>query len=182
MIFFNLKLKKSYQTVSKVKIIDQKPAHFPTLTLCDSNPFTTKYSYAMLSSLFVIINSISKNAESPTIYLSELGFYQYYLDSTNKISFNLFTAATGNMMAPSFNYSSRKALGWDLTQVLNKCTFNGVKCDFENDFQWYFSPQYGNCYHFNPSPTGNQVNCLFLFMKNSKWLCVWYQGLGCGVG
>ena len=152
---------KSYGTVSQVQIIDETPALFPTVTLCDSNPFTTTYSYGILN---ILLQQLTLQSINQSIPLPSLGFYEYYVNLQTQFSFYLYSFATAYMMAPSFSYTSRKALGWDLSQYLTECTFNGVKCDFNNDFQWYFSPQYGNCYHFNPPPTGNLVRKLHFLL------------------
>ena len=140
--------------------IEETPSLFPTVTLCDSNPYTTTYSYDILDSLTY---TQTKLALGTAYFLDQLGFYDYYIEN-HHISFYLYSYATAFMSMPTFNYTSRKALGWDLYQVIIQCTFNGIKCDFNNDFQWYFSPQYGNCYHFNPPPTGNMVKHILLLL------------------
>ena len=146
--------------MSQVQIVDETPAMFPTVTLCDSNPFTTAYSFALLNSLVKELTLKSINMSVP---LRDLGFYRYYLDLEYQLSFYLYSYGTANMMDPSFTKAQRKALGWDLSEYFRECSFNGVKCDFDNDFEWYFSPQYGNCYHFNGVPKGNQVKNTFYF-------------------
>jgi len=78
----------------------------------------------------------------------------------------LWQYASAYTTQPTFTNTQRKELGWDLSKVINQCLFNGVSCDVKNDFQWYFSPDYGNCYHFNAAPTGNQVT----FFEKDKGL------------
>ena len=148
--------------MSQVQIIDETPTQFPTVTICDSNPFTTTYSYEILNNLTQVLTLQSINMSIP---LPDLGFYRYYINLTSQFSFFLYSFAEAYMMASTFTYAQRKALGWDLSQVLTECKFNGVKCNFDNDFEWYFSAQYGNCYHFNPPPTRYSVNNFIFKLK-----------------
>ena len=137
---------KSNETVSKMQTIDETPSEFPTVSICDSNPYTTSQAQYLLEHLMQIFVSYDISSG-----LSQLGFYNYYLsqnDNSIKSSFYLYKFASTYTNDPSFNNSQRKSLGWDLFQVMINCTFNRIKCDLNNDFQWYFSPQYGNCYHF----------------------------------
>jgi hypothetical protein len=89
--------------------------------------------------------------------IGTMGFYNYFLTEGLRYSLEVFNLAVGLTFNSSFTEQQRKALGWNLTQVLNSCTFNGIKCDVENDFEWYFSVDYGNCYRFNSRPTNFKV-------------------------
>ena len=90
--------------------------------------------------------------------IGEMGFYKYFLTKGNLFSLELFNLAVSLTFNANFTEQQRKSLSWDLAQVLTSCTFNGVKCDVQNDFEWYFSVDYGNCYRFNSRPTKNKVN------------------------
>ena len=94
--------------------------------------------------------------------LDQLGFYNFYILQSNldiNPSFDVFQYAMAYALDPNiFTDSQRKSLGWDLSQVLIKCKFNGIDCVINNDFKWYFSFQYGNCFQYNPVPLNNQVN------------------------
>ena len=100
-----------------------------------------------------------------SLYLNQLGFYNYYFPHKEiTLTFDVYQYATAYALDPNFfTDSQRKALGWDLSQVLIKCTFNGVDCDIKNEFQWYFSFQYGNCFHFNQVTLEKQVKCILIF-------------------
>ena len=140
-----------------MQIIDDTPAEFPTVSICDSNPYTTLQAQFLINSL---MQYLTNDKTGQKLKLSQLGFYNYYLLQNNTYihpSYDINQLASAYTLDPNFSNSQRKALGWDLSQTMTSCTFNGIKCDFNNDFQWYFSPQYGNCYHFNAAPTGNQV-------------------------
>ena len=102
------------------------------------------------------ILTLTKNNLGKAIALNQLGFYNYYL-SDQMISFYLYSYALSLTTQPSYNETLQKLLGWNLSQVITKCSFNNVPCDVNNDFQWFFSGDYGNCFHFNGGPGGNQV-------------------------
>ena len=140
-----------------MKIIEDNPAEFPTVSICDSNPYTTFQAQFVIN---ILMEYLTNDKTDKKLNVSQLGFYNYYLLQNNskiRPSYDVYQYATAFTLDPSFSNLQRKELGWNLSQVMTKCTFNGIKCDFKNDFEWYFSPQYGNCYHFNAAPKGNQV-------------------------
>ena len=143
-----------------MQIIDESPAEFPTVSICDSNPFTTFKSQLVLDSM---MQQLTQNKVNTSLSLNQLGFYNFYLlQSNTKIypSIDLYRYALDYIQYPdNFTDAQRKELGLDLSQVVSNCTFNGIDCDINNDFEWFFSHQYGNCYHFNPSQIKNKV-CL----------------------
>jgi hypothetical protein len=102
------------------------------------------------------ILSLTKDIWGNAYSLKQLGFYYYYLH-WRQISFYLSSYAMSYTTQPDYNETQRKLLGWNLSKVITKCTFNGVSCDIFNDFKWYFSPDYGNCYHFNGLPSEKGV-------------------------
>ena len=40
-----------YDVVTKIKLITERPIIFPTVTICDSNPFTTEFSQNLLRNI-----------------------------------------------------------------------------------------------------------------------------------
>ena len=112
------------------------------------------------------MQQLTANKVGTPLILDQLGFYNFYLlqsDPEIHPSFDVFQYATAYTQNPNlFTDSQRKELGLDLSQAVSKCTFNGIDCDISKDFEWYFSYQYGNCYHFNPAPFTNQVYKIYL--------------------
>lgn len=49
---------------------------------------------------------------------------------------------------PIFNTSLKKSFGYNATDFIRHCRFNGVACDLSK-FEWYYRPDLGNCYKFN---------------------------------
>ena len=113
------------------------------------------------------------------LYLNQLGFSNYYFPHKDMfLSFDVFLYATAYAMDPYiFTDSQRKSLGWDLSKVLIKCKFNGADCDIKKEFQWYFSFQYGNCFHFNQVTLEKQVKCLLIF--SSFFIIKWHKNNEC---
>ena len=130
--------------------------------MCDSNAYTTLVGQLMLDKLMKQY-TLKNMGKSYTI--GEMGFHKYFLTKGNLFSLELFNLAVSLTFNAGFTEQQRKALSWDLAQVLTSCTFNGVKCDVKNDFEWYFGVDYGNCYRFNSRPTKNNV-ILIIFIYN----------------
>ena len=108
---------KSYVTVSQVQVINESPAEFPSVLLCDSNPFTTLESQLFLDQLMQNITDIKKdrfNLKSG-LYLRELGFSNYYFQNSKSkrecLSFDAYQYATTFTFDKNFTDSQRK--GWD---------------------------------------------------------------------
>ena len=149
-----------------MQIIDESPAEFPTVTICDSNPFTTQSATFLLSQIMQEITYNVLNTpyslsliQSPSPF-GGMGFANYYLAPDTPIlpAYDVYQFATSYTLDPSFSETDRRALGWDFSQFVTKCTFNGFDCNISRDFEWYFDVNYGNCYRFNAVPTDNNVN------------------------
>ena len=62
-----------YQTVTSIQIVDEKPALFPTITICDSNAFTTQQA----ESLIINISQSFYNKDLASISLGEYTEYKF---------------------------------------------------------------------------------------------------------
>ncbi len=136
-----------------MQIIDESPAEFPSVLICDSNPFTTLESQFLLDQMMNLITFNKRDYigyNNTGIGLDKLGFYNYYFPQKELLlSIDLNQFASTLAFEPTFTNLQRKSLGWNLSEVLINCKFNGFDCDISKDFEWYHSFQYGNCYHFN---------------------------------
>ena len=154
-----------------MQTVYESSAEFPSVSLCDSNPFTTQSAKILLDTFMLGLTENVLNYpyflsldQSPTPFGGGgMGFANYYLASEPILpSLDLHQYATSFIFNPSFSETNRRALGWDLLQSVSKCTFNGIECDIKSDFEWYFDVNYGNCYRFNAVPTDNNVNLICL--------------------
>ena len=121
-----------YSVVSNIQIVDESPNLFPTVTICDSNPFTTQYAENLIEYLAMNLYNIT----NPTY--SE---YSAVMDS-------LFLYAKIYVNNPDFGDENRSKLGFDLSQII-QCKFDYVNCSLEKDFHSFFHFDYGNCFQFN---------------------------------
>lgn len=137
-----------YETVSKTETILEIPSKFPTISICNLNGFQTNDSAYFLSKI--------PNAN----YLLNLNFFQYNYLPEFYNSFQTFKYLLGtNAANTAVSDKTRKALGLQLDDMLISCSFNLNSCTVD-DFEWYFSEFYGNCYRFNSgkNSTGGLVD------------------------
>ena len=50
---------------------------------------------------------------------------------------------------PKYDDEHRKQLGFNLSQLLIDCSFSKIKCEFNQDFHWFYHFDFGNCFQFN---------------------------------
>jgi hypothetical protein len=111
-----------YEVVSQTNLVTEFPTDFPTVTFCDNNPFSTKYSESVWENV-AKINEIKYLNTETLLFLTLL-----------KIS------------SSEYNDEQRKRLGLGFDQIYS-CRFNSIDC--LNDLHWYWSFDYGNCWQFN---------------------------------
>ena len=126
--------------VSTIEIIRESPTEFPAVTICDSNPFTTK--------------------EAQTL-LEQLAFQKFNINisNINKTQFdvykeNLTEYARMVVNDPSYGDEKRKLLGfYNLPSIDPQGSFNLTFFPFNTRFEWYWHAFYGNCYQINMKTT-----------------------------
>jgi len=119
-------------------VINEDSSLFPAVTICNSNPYVTKY------------------AENLTKYLAK-ETYGIELDNTTFDDYRIiFIPKLGFFMNiyvndPEFSDTNRKRLGVDFATIpiINSCYFYSTPCNLKRDFQWFFHPTYGNCIQYN---------------------------------
>ena len=126
-------------TVSTIEIVREVPTKFPSLTLCDSNPFTSLYAQTLLESLAFKEFNINISQMNST----QFNLYKENLTNYAKIVVN----------DPSFGDSNRKLLGFpSIVPILiqKRINLDDIRNDdFDKYFPWYWHADYGNCYQFN---------------------------------
>ena len=125
-----------YETVTSIQKIYEELAIFPTLTICDSNAFTTKKAESL-------ILDMSQDFYGINITNLSLELYQSYVIN------NLSQIVKSYVSDPSYGDENRQLLGFNLSQILFQCSFSGYLCNFSQDFHWYFHAELGNCFQFN---------------------------------
>jgi hypothetical protein len=125
-----------YSVVSTIQIVSEETSVFPAVTICNSNPYVTKYAENLTKEL--AYESYGIDLENTTfddynkIFIPYLEFYlRIYVNN------------------PEYSNTNRKRLGVDFATIINSCFFDYKPCDLTRDFQWFFHSSYGNCIQFN---------------------------------
>ncbi len=111
----------TYETVSKIDIKTEHPTEFPSLTICNANPFTTTKAQQIISNITVANFGKDINKFTPDEVLQ------------NFSEVNEMTRMTVNRN--SYGDASRKL--WGNVIGVQDCTFNNKPCS-KVDFTWYF--------------------------------------------
>ena len=128
-----------YGVTTTVRIQNEIPALFPKITICNRNGLNTYTGYELLSFIASYYNQSSSNMDT---------------DST-EFRNSVYEMALINMN----NYSNKKKLGYELKEILIKCTFSYRNCG-PDQFEYIYNSIYGNCYSFNTgknSSTGESI-------------------------
>lgn len=122
-----------FDVTTKIRVLHEYRAVFPTVTICNLNQFTTNYSLEYLRNVANGLNLSHVFDEKPeNISMMDIA--------------NIYTLGTSQIKQLSIN--STKKLGYSIDQILISCYFSQKECTPE-DFIWYYHPTYGNCYQFN---------------------------------
>ena len=62
----------NWEIITRTEIITERPTIFPTITVCDNNPFTTKYAEDLIKN--VTLNQYGVDLENMTLYQVIIGF------------------------------------------------------------------------------------------------------------
>ena len=125
-----------YNAVTSFQMINEQPALFPTITICDANPFTTIQAQRL-------IMNISQSYYDTD--LANISFHQYQA----YVLTNLPNVVKSVVSDPKYGDENRKQLGFNLSQLLIDCSFSKIQCEFNKDFHWFYHFDFGNCFQFN---------------------------------
>jgi len=119
----------NFEINTKIVIDKEIPSEFPTITICNLNPFYKNMSIPVLSGIF------GKNfTELEDLSNDEfkIGLYKFlYLANHHSTS-----------------DEQKKKLGPSLSKMLIYCSFIETNCSL-NDFSWKYLIDFGNCFRFN---------------------------------
>jgi hypothetical protein len=125
-----------HDVVSKTRYFNEKSSRFPTVTICDTNQFST------LEAERLIYSSLKKKNKSEfftdlNMSILEKSLIQMEYNK-NIIKEQIF----------GLNDEIKKKLGFSLRQI-QSCYFNEMECNLKEDFYWFYSYKWGSCYQFN---------------------------------
>ena len=131
----------AYDVTTTSRIIVETPAKFPKVTICNLNPFTSRFSQAFLrnvSETYAIKPDIFEPSQMERLnYSAKVELYQ-----------RLYKLALIEMNMPQFE--KRQAyLSRDLSEILLSCKFNKKPCNQSEDFKREWDVYWGNCWSFN---------------------------------
>ncbi len=121
-----------FGVTSTTRGVYETPAVFPKVTICNVNPFTSKYAYEFF-------RNISNNTfdSFPENQSSFEALTQAFISQVKAFS-----------LATNLTDLAKKSLGKDIKDSLLRCGFNVNECTSE-DFSWFYDLVYGNCFSFN---------------------------------
>ena len=126
-----------YQVITQIKIVHEIPTEFPTVTICDANPFTTKDAE-------FLIRNVTQNE-----YGSDIENYSYTQFDRNTSNITELM----RMHINGLNKTQKQALGLRKEQIW-RCIYDKKRCNTKVDLTWSFNNRWGNCYQFNSGKNG----------------------------
>ena len=127
----------SYQTTSKIRFVNELPGLFPTVMVCNSNPFSTDFSVEFVKQIMGNNSLIAPGTEA---------FDPINL-TTEKLEAILYlTRAFAK--SDNFSQAEKMSLGFSLSEFILGCKMNFYPCDMR-DWTWSYDFTYGNCYTYN---------------------------------
>ena len=120
------------ETVTKIAIKHERPLLFPTVTICDADPFTSKKSQEFF-------HQVARDEYS--LDLDNISFHDSFTKTAH-------TTEIIKMKAASFTREEKQALGFSINQIYD-LQFDGVSGEPKSHLSWFYSFDYGNCYQFN---------------------------------
>jgi len=118
----------SYETVTNVETIYENPAPFPTVSICNQNPFMTNYSFEYAKSVLESNN------------ISDL--FEFLSQNFSDAMMHLRYGVGANLRSLNISDKVRKSMGLLIDDMLLNCVYNNQHCSV-NDFVWYFDSLYG---------------------------------------
>jgi hypothetical protein len=128
----------NYEVVTNIKIVNENPSPFPTISICNLKPFDGSYVEKFLMQIDSKLKKTDIEAED---FVLNYHSYAYrYLIMSNLFDLNK-------------NDTERKLFGKHFKDFIYLCMY-GLKYECnESDFEWFYDFYYGGCYRFNPKET-----------------------------
>jgi hypothetical protein len=135
LLIINIMNYLDFGVITKIQKITEIPALLPTITICNLNPFVTKYSNQFLENIFNKYNNLTN--------LSKITY------NPNRISQNLkLLKYLANINVNILTNSEKQKFGYKLEDMLISCMINGNECK-PDDFVWHYDSFHGNCFSLN---------------------------------
>ena len=150
-----------YDVVTKIKTIEENPIYFPTVTICNINPFVTEESLKFTDNYIkenfnLDINDILNGTPSYDLMNSPYKLFERYFFYTFTIQQKVGNVGDG----------LKKKLLFPFKNLFISCFFALMPCT-ESDFVSYFDMLRGTCFKFN---SGKYLNGSKAALKTSRKL------------
>lgn len=133
MVYNNILGFLAYPVISKVRQVPQQIIKFPTVTICNENPFLTENASNYVRDYFD--TKFSLNATTYSEIVANLGLNRTQTELT------WLQYITNNM---SFDKTSQ--FGYDSKDMFYELNFSGFGVNLTTDLESYYDPQYGVCF------------------------------------
>jgi hypothetical protein len=125
------------------------PTKFPSITICNQNPFNEQYAFKYLKDKFNFLQDFGYYSVSPES--DNISERAQLIFSFNYNKWNVTINELKRTLFNDLNQTELSSMGYDLdSEMLISCQYNGHSCSETNgDFKRFWNNIYGNCYTFN---------------------------------
>ena len=125
-----------YETTTQIKIVQiTKPYVFPSITLCNYNPFVT------LAGRKHVYDSVIKTIGVNITNLSDKHKYNIkdltLIKAINSIKLGAYSNSDNHTI---------KSYGYTVNDMIFECDFNNDDCNYTSDFDWMYHISYGKIF------------------------------------
>lgn len=141
-----------FEVTTKIRDKTYDQLTFPTVTICNTNPFVTEDASTFLRNVMTRRTNISSYFDDGD---DDFGHLVNLSDPTQISSIMYLTNH------PKFNQTLKRSFNY-WPERLYKFRFLNIDQDVSTNLSWYYHPLYGNCYRFNSGYdlNGNRVEVL----------------------
>ena len=146
LILSNLLAYFTWEVITKVRVIDERPMLFPKVTFCNVDPYITNESIPFLAEVIKetryfnnLVNGKGLKSDLDKVNYVSLNAAPFFLDEVRD---KLLSKKT----------SDKRRYGRTASEFIITCQYDNADCDV-NDFEYWYSYDYGNCYTFNTNAT-----------------------------
>ena len=137
-----------YEVTTRTRLLAEQESVFPTITICNQNPYTTPYADALFSSANI------------TNDVNNIWMLDKYLRKT-----------TGSYLS-----DAQKEKMSDLNDMLVSCQFGFLACNV-SDFEFIYHPYHHNCYRFSSGSGSSSLKRVQVAGESNGLILDLYTGL-----
>ena len=126
----------NYDVVTKTRVHHELPTQFPTVTVCNINPFVTQNASQFIRNIMAKELDLDVLNSTPSTGLLKYIEYAHVL-------------ALAERFKPEFKEISRQSFGFLLEDILFRCEFDENDCLNQNSFSKINTYSMGDCFQFN---------------------------------